>query len=147
LEGAGTKTAKIKFTGVVDANNSCHGATVAILRAVAEAYPEYVRADFVDGNSEAGQEVKAKAGVNCQCGVILNGKAAIQYDENGKHEEVTFHGPLEWADPASFSKMLHHYLAAEYPGIPKATLDGVAATIKKTWGGNPGHGAGAGGAP
>ena len=91
----GAPDAKVRLQAFVASGNPCHGATIATLRAAAEALPNHIRLEFVDTNTDEGRQAAAAAGIHCLSGLLINSKLNLEYQgENGEMQKVEFSRPL-----------------------------------------------------
>jgi hypothetical protein len=129
----GAPDARVRLQAFVALGNPCHGETILTLRAAAEALPNYIRLEFVDTYTDAGQQAAAAAGIHCLGGLLINSKRNLEYQtEDGKMHGVEFTGPLGKFSPDVLPLVLAHELRSQYANaVSQSDIDALTAAVKK----------------
>jgi hypothetical protein len=129
----GAPDAKVRLQAFVASGNPCHEATIATLRAAAEALPNRIRLEFVDTYSNEGQQAAAAAGIHCMSGLLINSKRNLEYqDKDGKMHGVEFSGPLSMLSADVLPLVLAYELRSQYgDAVSQSEIDTLTAAVKK----------------
>jgi len=130
LPPVGNEDAKVRLEVFVESANHCHQGTIELVRKIAEAVPKRIRVEFADTATKEGYEAATKAGINCDAGILVNGKNSITISEGRETFTVAFHGPLGMEMPPDYLRLaIDRELEKQYPeGLSKqeqADLDAV----------------------
>ena len=133
LPPVGAPDARVRLEAFVASGNPCHEATIATLRAAAEALPNHIRLEFVDTYTDKGQQAAAAAGIHCLSGLLINSKRNLEYqDEHGEMHGVEFSGPLSTFSDDVFPLVLAHELRSQYAdAVSQSDIDNLTAAVKK----------------
>ena len=115
IDPVGSQTAKVKITAFVQSANDCHWPTISFITRIAEAAPERVRAEFVDTGSEAGFNKAQEAHLDCDAGLLLNGKKQVEVEQDGTKRLIVVHGPIGMeAPPQDVKTAVEYELTKQY---------------------------------
>ena len=133
LPPVGAPDARVRLQAFVASGNSCHGATIATLRAAAGALPNRIRVEFVDTYTGEGQQAAAAAEIHCLSGLLINSKRKLEYqDKDGKINGVEFTKPLSMFSADVLPLVLAHELRLQYAdAVSQSDIDTLTAAIKK----------------
>lgn len=101
-EALGSEDAPIEVGVYIKPGDPCHTSTMTALVAMADEYPHSVRIVF---HSMSDRETKLqadRAGISCEAGITINGKASLTWEEGGETRTVSFNGPVGEHDYTAF---------------------------------------------
>lgn len=123
----GSEKAKVRIRVFAGFQNHCHALTMDTFEALGKAAPELLRVEFVNTNSEEGRRAAQQAKVNCEAGLLINGRQRFELEDG----PIEFHGPLGMGlSPHLVKKVLDHELRQQYGKSLKAE---TLAKINKVW--------------
>jgi len=129
IEPIGSEKAKVRIQVFTGFQNHCHAQTIETFETLGKAAPELLRVEFVNTNSEAGRRAAQEANINCEAGVLINGKQRFELE--GEKFPIEFHGPLGMGvSPHLVKKVLDHELRRQYGDDLKAE---TLAKIDQVW--------------
>ena len=133
LPPVGAPDARVRLQAFVASGNPCHEATIATLRAAAEALPNHIRLEFADTYTDKGRQAAAAAGIHCLSGLLINSKRNLEYrDKDGEMQGVEFFGPLDMPSSELLILVLAHELRLQYAdAVSQSDIDTLTAAVKK----------------